>query len=261
MSTPRTVAVIQARVGSTRFPGKVLADLCGKPMLEHVIRRVALAETLDAVVVATTVASADDVVAELAVACGARATRGSVTDVLSRFVLAAEEHDADVVVRVTSDSPLVDPALVDRLVRLRVSEGADYASNELPPTYPQGYDLEVLTAECLRRLDAEAVMDYHREHVTALLREHPDAYRVTNMTNERDLSSIRLTVDVPADLDRIRTILTALPPSPPPNLAAVIAYFKSDATLQDQSALPARDERYRAQRDAAQRRDEPPATA
>jgi spore coat polysaccharide biosynthesis protein SpsF (cytidylyltransferase family) len=84
------------------------------------------------------------------------------------------------------------------------------------------------------------------------LREHADAYRVVNMINERDLSAMRLTVDVPADLDRIRTILTALPAAPPPNLSAVVAYFEADASLQDQSALPSRDERYRAQRDAAQ---------
>ncbi len=251
----RNVAIIQARVGSTRFPAKVLADLCGKPMLAHVIERVALAETLDAVVVATTTEPGDDAVADLAVAYGAGVTRGSVDDVLSRYVLAAREHDAAVVVRVTSDCPLVDPELVDRLVRIRASTGADYASNELPPTYPQGYDLEALTTDCLQRLDVESVLGYHREHVTARLREHADEYRVANMVNARDLSGIRLTVDVPADLERVRAILTALPPQPPPNLAAVVAYFESEATLQDQSGLPSRDERYRAQRDRALRGD------
>jgi spore coat polysaccharide biosynthesis protein SpsF (cytidylyltransferase family) len=257
MAAPRNVAIIQARAGSTRFPRKVLADLCGRPMLAHVIERVALAETLDGVVVATTVEAEDDVVADLAIACGSSVTRGPVANVLSRYLLAAREHEADVVVRVTSDCPLVDPELIDRLVRLRAAAEADYASNELPPTYPQGYDLEVLTAECLQRLDVESVLGYHREHVTARLREHAAEYRTANMVNDRDLSSLRLTVDVPADLDRVRTILMALPPTPPPKLAAVVAYFESDATLWDQSGLPARDERYRAQRDAAQRRDEP----
>jgi spore coat polysaccharide biosynthesis protein SpsF (cytidylyltransferase family) len=254
-SAPRNVAVIQARVGSTRFPGKVLADLCGKPMLVHVIERVSLAEVLDAVVVATTIEGEDDVVADLAAACGASVTRGPVDDVLSRYMLAAREHEADVMLRVTSDCPLVDPELIDRLVRMRARAEADYASNELPPTYPQGYDLEVLTVECLSRLDVESVLDYHREHVTARLREHADDYRTANMVNDRDLSSIRLTVDVPADLDRVRTILMALPPTPPPGLAEVIQYFESDATLWDQSGLPARDERYRAQRDSASGQD------
>ncbi len=96
-------------------------------------------------------------------------------------------------------------------------------------------------------------LDYHREHVTARLREHAGEYRTANILNDRDLSSIRLTVDVPADLDRVRTILGALPAEPPPGLAAVVAYFESETSLHDQSALPARDERYRAQRDAAQR--------
>jgi spore coat polysaccharide biosynthesis protein SpsF (cytidylyltransferase family) len=104
------------------------------------------------------------------------------------------------------------------------------------------------------------VLDYHREHVTARLREHSGEYRTANMTNDRDLSSIRLTVDVPGDLDRIRTILMALPSAPPPHLAAVVAYFESDPTLWDQSGLPARDERYRAQRDAARRRGDSAAT-
>ena len=173
MAAARCVAVIQARVGSTRFPGKVLADLCGKPMLAHVIERASLAETLDDVVVATTVEPGDDIVANLAGEYGALVTRGPAADVLSRYVLAAREHHAAVVVRITSDCPLVDPNLIDRLVRLRASAGADYASNELPPTYPQGYDLEVLSTQCLMRLDAESVLDYHREHVTARIRGMP----------------------------------------------------------------------------------------
>ncbi len=255
MPAQPTVAVIQARLGSRRFPGKVLADLCGKPMLAHVIDRVQLAATVDEVVVATTTAGEDDAIAELAVERGAGVTRGSISDVLGRYVLAADEHHAAVVIRVTADCPLVDPAILDALVRLRSTEDADYASNELPPTFPQGYDLEVITAACLRRLDGMAVAAHHREHVTAWLREHPRDFRTANLVHDRDLSSIRLTVDVLADLDRVRTIVAALPATPPPDLAAVVAYFESDSTLWDQTGLPARDERYRAQRDAELRRE------
>lgn len=252
----RTVAVVQARMSSTRFPGKVLADLCGKPMLAHIIERLRIAETLDEVVVATTDGPEDDAVAELAAEYGAGVTRGSLSDVLGRYVLAAEQHDAAVVVRITADCPLVDPDLVDRLVRIRADADADYASNVLEPSYPEGYDAEVLTVDCLRRIDAESVIDYEREHVTPRIREHPDEYRIVQMRNERDLTAIRLTVDVPADLERVRMILSALPSSPPPNLGAVVAYFESHAELWDQRHLPVRNERYLAQR-AAARGDQP----
>lgn len=251
MRPPRTVAVIQARMGSTRLPGKVLADLCGRPVLAHVIERVSLAETVDEVVVATTVEPADDAVAELATACGAGVTRGSVTDVLGRYVLAADQHAADVVVRVTADCPLIDPTVIDAVVRAREAVDADYASNVEPPTYPEGYDVEALTTTCLRTLQVDVVADYEREHVTARIREHPDEYRTAQLLNDRDLSSIRLTVDVADDLARVRAILAALPPSPPPNLATVVAYFEADDSLHDQSNLPARNASYRAQLEAA----------
>ena len=253
-ATLRTVAVVQARMSSTRFPGKVLADLCGEQMLAHIIRRLQLAATLDAVVVATTDRSEDDAVAECADACGAGVTRGSLTDVLGRYVLAADEHNAGVVVRITADCPLVDPGLVDGLVRIRADADADYASNVLEPTYPEGYDAEVLTTGCLRRIDVESTRDYEREHVTPRIREHPDEYRTAQLRSDRDLTWIRLTVDVPADLERVRTILAALPPSPPPNLAAVVAYFETHTELWDQRHLPSRNERYLAQRAAAERR-------
>jgi spore coat polysaccharide biosynthesis protein SpsF (cytidylyltransferase family) len=219
----RTVAVVQARMSSTRFPGKVLADLGGKPMLAHIIERLQLAEMLDQVVVATTDRSEDDAVADFASACGA----------------------------------LVDPELVDRLVRVRAAADAEYASNVLEPSYPEGYDAEVLTAECLRRIDVESTLDYEREHVTPRIREHPDEYRTAQLRNDRDLTWIRLTVDVPADLERVRTILDALPSSPPPDLGAVVAYFEGHAELWDQRHLPARNERYLAQRAAAQGRRPP----
>lgn len=250
-STPRTVAVIQARTGSTRFPAKVLADLGGRPMLAHVIERVSRATMIDAVVVATTVSPADDAVASLAIECGALVTRGPVNDVLARYLIAAAGNAADVVVRITADCPLIDPVVIDSVVRARAEAGADYASNVEPPTFPEGYDVEVITAECLRRLDREAVADYEREHVTARIRERPDEYRTAEVLGNRDLSSIRLTVDVPEDLSRVRAILSALPASPPPDLAAVVAYFQTDSSLADQSRLPSRNERYRAQRDLA----------
>ena len=228
-----TVAVIQARTGSTRFPGKVLAPLLGRPMLAHIVERVALATLVDRVVVATTDGAVDDPVASLALACGAQVTRGPEHDVLARYLLAAREHRADVIVRITADCPLVDPAIVDLVIGARAGIDADYASNVAPPTFPDGYDVEALTAACLRRIDREAVLPYEREHVTVRVREHLDEYRTAQVRNERDLSWMRLTVDLPEDLERIARLLTRLPASPPPSLAQVVEAYESDPMLPD----------------------------
>jgi len=248
-----TVAVIQARCGSTRFPRKVLATLQGRPMLAHILERVSRAALVDRVVVATTDGAADDEVAALAGAAGAGVTRGSEHDVLSRYVLAAREHGADVIVRITADCPLIDPVIVDTVIRAGAEQAADYASNVEPPTYPEGYDCEVFTTACLSRVDREARLAYEREHVTVRVREHLGDFRTAHVAHEPDLSWMRLTVDVPADLARVARLLGSLPESPPPDLAAVVAAFESDPALQDQSELPSRNERYRAQRGAARR--------
>lgn len=248
-----TVAVIQARCGSTRFPRKVLAPLHGRPMLAHIIERVSNAALVDRVVVATTDGRGDDEVASLAGALGAGLTRGSEDDVLSRYVLAAREHEADVIVRVTADCPLTDPAIVDSVVRARAAMNADYASNEEPATFPEGYDCEVLTVACLARIDGEATLPYEREHVTVRIREHLDDYVTAHVAHDPDLSWMRLTVDVPADLDRIARLLDVLPESPAPDLAAVVSAFEADPLLHDQHGLPLRNERYHAQREAARR--------
>ncbi len=248
-----TVAVIQARCGSTRFPRKVLAPLQGRPMLAHIIERVARATEVDRVVVATTDGNIDDEVATLALAAGAGVTRGSESDVLGRYSLAAREHRADIIVRITADCPLTDPAVVDAVIRARHEHGADYASNVEPPTYPEGYDCEVFTRACLERVDREATLAYEREHVTVWVREHMADFRTAHVAHDPDLSWMRLTVDVPADLERVARLLDALPVSPPPDLDAVVAAFDRDPSLHDQTGLPLRNERYRAQREAARR--------
>jgi spore coat polysaccharide biosynthesis protein SpsF (cytidylyltransferase family) len=248
-----TVAVIQARCGSTRFPRKVLSPLQGRPMLAHIIERVSRATLVDHVVVATTDGSIDDEVAELTLASGAGLTRGPEDDVLTRYVMAAREHDAGIIVRITADCPLTDPAVVDSVIRARNRDDADYASNVEPPTFPEGYDCEVFTHACLTRVDQGATLAYEREHVTVRVREHLTEFRTTHIAHDPDLSWMRLTVDVPADLERVARILDGLPPSPAPDLAAVIAAFERDPSFHDQSGLPLRNERYRAQREAAHR--------
>ncbi|WP_119417843.1 cytidylyltransferase domain-containing protein [Desertibaculum subflavum] len=202
----RTIALIQARLSSSRLPGKVLMDIEGVPMLAHVVERVSAARLLDGVAVATSTDSTDDRLAAYCRANGIRHHRGPLDDVLARFVQAGKREEADVIVRVTADCPLIDPALIDAVVTMRDAHRADYASNVLSRRYPRGLDVEVFTAEALARADREGKAPHHREHVTPYLYEEPGRFQVVGLDCERDLSAHRWTVDTAADLDVVRAI-------------------------------------------------------
>jgi glutamate-1-semialdehyde 2,1-aminomutase/spore coat polysaccharide biosynthesis protein SpsF len=166
----KTVAIIQARMGSTRLPDKVLADLAGKPVLAWVVRAARATLGVDDIWVATSTAAGDDAIAAWCRANGTSFHRGSESDVLDRYAGAAKSSDADVVIRLTADCPLLDPAVIGQTVRLRAMTGADYASNIDPPTWPDGLDCEVVTAAALRAAAAEATRPSDREHVTPFIR-------------------------------------------------------------------------------------------
>jgi glutamate-1-semialdehyde aminotransferase/spore coat polysaccharide biosynthesis protein SpsF (cytidylyltransferase family) len=197
------VAVIQARMGSSRFPGKSLADVSGQPMLWRVIDRVRAAETVERVVVATTDQPADDAIAALCEGEGVSCFRGSENDVLDRFYQAAKAHHANVVVRVTGDCPLIDPSVIDRVVA-RFQEGdCDYASNVLRYTYPDGLDTEVFSFNALEQAWREAAKPAEREHVTPYLRT--ERFRRKNVeSGTRVPANCRWTVDDPGDLEFVR---------------------------------------------------------
>lgn len=215
-----TAAIIQARTGSTRLPGKVLRPLAGRPMLAHVIRRAGRARGVDRVVVATTVDPRDDAVADLARTEGAEVFRGSEADVLDRYARAAEKAQADLVVRITSDCPLVDPGLLDEMLARRAALAAetgeiDHYSNVVHRTYPRGYDVEIVPAARLAEQARSAADPRAREHVTWGIWSASDRYRVVShvQPNGRDDSALRLTVDVEADFDLISRILGELGPA------------------------------------------------
>lgn len=206
----RVVAVIQARMGSTRLPGKVLADLEGSSMLARVVARARRARRLDELVVATSEAPADDAVAAEAVGLDAPVFRGSEHDVLDRFAGAARAHRADAVVRITADCPLVDPEVVDQVVERFLDRTPDYAANTLRRTFPRGLDVEAVSVSALTEAAAEATAPADRSHVTRFVYRHPERYRLESVELAEDWSGLRWTVDTPADLELVRELYRRL---------------------------------------------------
>jgi spore coat polysaccharide biosynthesis protein SpsF len=204
----KTTAIIQARMGSSRLPGKVLADLAGTPMLFRVIERVSAARLIDDVVVATTAENEDDVLVDrLRSEAHCKIFRGAVDDVLSRFYLCAKLHHADIVVRVTADDPLKDPEIIDRAVSLLSdNSNLDYCSNTIEPSYPEGLDIEAIRFSALERAHTEARLLSEREHVTPYIWKHPEMFKMRNFKSERNLSGWRWTVDRPEDLEFMRRV-------------------------------------------------------
>jgi spore coat polysaccharide biosynthesis protein SpsF len=193
------VGVLQARMSSTRLPGKVLAPLAGEPMILRIVERIRRARSLDQLIVATSVDPSDDPLVQLLEEAGVAVRRGSLTDVFSRFLAVADEFDPQVVVRLTGDNPLVDPDVIDRVVREHLDSGADYTSNSLTRTFPRGLDVEAVSPEALRSLAPRDLQPDEREHVTIGVYRRPDEFRVHQVTQEPDHSELRWTVDYPED--------------------------------------------------------------
>lgn len=203
----KTVAIVQARMASTRLPNKVLADIAGKPMLRRLLDRINSVPEIDDLVVATTTNSEDDVLAEWLASNGYECYRGSSDDVLERFVQAAEGRHAELVVRVTADDPLKDPGITSQLIGVLKSDpSVDYASNTIEPTWPEGLDIEVVRLSALHRAHREATLKSDREHVTTYIWNRPDIFNLYSLRWHRNLSHWRWTVDKPADLELIRRI-------------------------------------------------------
>jgi spore coat polysaccharide biosynthesis protein SpsF len=206
----KVVAVIQARMGSTRLPGKVLLPLAGKPLLARMVERVEAARELDGLVIATTTAPEDQPLVALASSLGVPVYRGHPTDLIDRHLGAARALEADAVAKIPSDCPLIDPDIIDAVVTRFRRGDVDYASNLHPATYPDGNDVEVMTLAALERADREATRPHEREHTTPWLWDS-GRFRVANVAWSRDLSmSHRLTIDYPEDYALIQATYEAL---------------------------------------------------
>jgi spore coat polysaccharide biosynthesis protein SpsF len=199
----KVVAIIQARMSSTRLPGKALLDLAGEPMLGRVINRLSRAQLVDDLVVATSIEAIDDVIEKFCHSRHVDCLRGSADDVLDRYYRAATARAAEVVVRITSDCPLIDPELVDRVIKafLVCDPPVDYACNVEPNrTFPRGLDTEVMSIEALERVWREDKNPQWREHVTAYIRRNPQDFRIHCVTNDQDLSDMRWCIDTSEDI-------------------------------------------------------------
>lgn len=207
-------AIIQARSGSVRLSKKVLKRVCGISFLEHEIRRVLRSRSIDTLVVATTRLRADDAVERIAKRSGVQCFRGSEEDVLDRYYQAAASYGISDVVRLTGDCPLIDPEVIDKVVGCYKKHPGryDYVSNVMPPSFPDGMDVEVFSFSVLDRIKRSAVSAEDLEHVTLYLLDRPGEFRIGNVANDADLSGIRLTLDEPGDLVLIRAIFRKLYP-------------------------------------------------
>ena len=210
MAPVRVNAVIQARLSSTRLPGKVLRPLGGRTVLSWVIRAAAATHNVDTVILATSTAPDDDPVAEEAARCGAAVVRGPLDDVLARYLLAAHEHPCDAVVRLTADCPLHDPALIAQVVGLwRADPTLDYVSNILVRHYPRGLDTELVRVPVLEE-QARTATGPHREHVTSNIYTQPTVYRCGGVMPAVDNSDLRVTVDTAEDAQLLDAIVNSL---------------------------------------------------
>jgi spore coat polysaccharide biosynthesis protein SpsF len=211
----RVVGIVQARMASTRLPGKVLADLGGKPVLAWVVERAQRAESIDQVVVATTLSPEDGAVAAFCQDRGYAVTRGSMHDVLDRYYLAASEFKADVIVRLTADCPLIDPGLLDENIAafLQAEPPLDFSANRLPGdrTVPIGLDTEICTFAALATAWREAEEPHQREHVMPFFYENPQRFNILHMRQEPDHGELRWTVDTPEDLEMLRAVVAHFP--------------------------------------------------
>lgn len=208
----KVVCIVQARVGSTRLPGKVLKKICGKTVLEHDIDRLKRAKNIDEIVIATTTEERDIEIVNEAKQLGVKYYRGSESDVLSRYYFAAKENNADIVVRVTSDCPLLDSEATEEIIKFYLENYPkyDYVSNTLDRTYPRGLDTEVFSFKVLEEAFLNAKENFQREHVTPYMWNNNTRYKLYQYKDRVDNSNLRLTLDTQEDFKLITEIYIEL---------------------------------------------------
>ena len=228
----KVIAIVQARMGSTRMPGKVIADIHGRPMLSWLLDRVKSVKSLDEIVIATTQNIEDDVLEVFARANKIQCFRGSEEDVLGRYFHCAKKYAAEIIVRITADDPLKDPGIISQSIEIvRDHPSVDYCSNTIEPTYPEGLDIEVFRYGALLRAYREAELPSEREHVTPYIWKNPHQFCIRSMVFERDLSQWRWTVDKLEDLVFIKAIYHEFRDSPLVPFMEIINFIEKNPEL------------------------------
>lgn len=228
----KILAIVQARMGSTRFPNKVMQPVLGTPLIELLFRRLSKSRTIGKILLATSDDLGNQPLVDHVRGLGFEVFQGSESDVLDRFYQAAAPHHPDAVVRITGDCPLIDPDVVDLVVQAYLGAGVDYVSNAMPPTFPDGLDCEVFSFRALERAAAEATEPAHREHVTPYLRES-GKFTTFNVAGEADCSRERWTVDEPEDLEVVAAVFAHFAPRTDFGWEEIMSLKKSEPELFD----------------------------
>ncbi|MDH7604644.1 MAG: glycosyltransferase family protein [Melioribacter sp.] len=207
-------AIVQARTGSTRLPNKIFKELCGKPILWHVINRLSYSKLISQIIIATTILPEDDTIEEFCKINNILFYRGSSDDVLSRYYETAKKFNAEIIIRITSDCPVIDPQIIDKMINnffdFYDKEKIDYMSNTIIRTFPRGLDAEIFPFNVLEKTHLEAKQNYEREHVTPYIYQHPEIFKIKNFACEKDYSFHRWTVDTIEDFELIEKIYESL---------------------------------------------------
>lgn len=204
------LGILQARMTSTRLPGKVLADLHGQPMIARQLERLSRSEELEGLILATSVDASDDELTDFVGSLGIDVFRGDLNDVLGRFIGVANNWKPDVIVRLTADCPLASPEVIDRVISQFRADDVDYASNTLNPTFPDGIDVEVVKTSALNWVYENSTDPHEREHVTLGVYRRPEDFKLLSVRDSVDHSSLRWTVDEAADLEFVRWVYSEL---------------------------------------------------
>ena len=205
----KILAIIQARMGSTRLPGKIMKEVNGKPLLLYQLERVKKSKLIDKIVIATTTTKKDDLIINFCEQYNVDCYRGSEEDVLARYYEASQQFGGEVIVRLTSDCPIIDPSIIDKTIKYYIDNLPyyDYVSNTIERTYPRGMDVEVFSIKALRKAFLESKLKADREHVTAYMYSNAYKFNIGSVSNNLDLSKHRWTVDTIEDFKLIETIL------------------------------------------------------